>query len=635
MEALKSIGIEIGSVEFDEKYAYTGELGAIYTKESTTLRVWSPLAKTVEVILYASDYGDEVERLPLTKVTSQGSVWEVKLTGDHAGIAYKYGIEYDTNVTSWKGRPQVESVDPYSRSVTVNGNRTVIVDLATTNPKEFKRLPAFTNDTDAVIYELNVRDFTVANSSVKNKGKYLGVIEKEPLTYLKELGVTHVQLMPIFDFATVDEGNPEDYNWGYDPLNYNVPEGSYASNPYKPLTRIKELKEMIKGLHDAGIRVIMDVVYNHVYNHHHSLAKTCPGYYFREVWSFNGNERMLSNGTGCGNDTASERVMMRKYILDSIKYWLTEYKIDGFRFDLMGIHDVDTMLEVRKVVNEIDESILIYGEGWDLNTPLTPHQKATKLNAYRLDGVGFFNDELRVAIKGSDFGSGYDKGFVNGKPFIESWLATNMLGGVFYPTNKGTYLNPAQMINYVEAHDNLTVYDKLGKSSGNAEDLERECKLALTLVLLSQGVPFIHAGQEFMRTKLGNENSYNATDEINHFDWKRVKEQEDFLAYTKGLINLRKSEEVLRLTSKKEILESVNIIKADNGVIILQLEHASSLYYVIVNSNPYGLRFEIELGDYEVLVHEGKVLKDQTKWNFISNVYVPHISATVIKKKKV
>ncbi|NCB66995.1 MAG: type I pullulanase, partial [Bacilli bacterium] len=384
----------VQSPVFDKKYSFDGELGAIYTPQRTILRLWAPTALSVEVIVYESLYRKEKKRHTMGK--GGRGTHELIMIGDYAGTAYKYAITFPDGKV-------VETVDPYSYATTANGERSVILDIFNTNPKKWgPRLEPIASPVDAIIYELHIRDFTISpTSGVTNKGKFLGVVEEGTLSvngdrtgldYLKELGVSHVQILPMADFCTVNELKPlEQYNWGYDPQNFNVPEGSYATNPYQPEVRILEMKEMIQGLHDAGIRVIMDVVYNHVYLPKlHALEKTVPGYYFRK-----NADGTLSNGTGVGNDTASERYMMRKYIIDSITYWAKNFHMDGFRFDLMGIHDVETMNEIRIALDAIDPSIIVLGEGWNLNTNLPPSEKAVQQNADRMPGVAHFNDALR------------------------------------------------------------------------------------------------------------------------------------------------------------------------------------------------------------------------------------------------
>ena len=626
----------VQSPVFDKKYSFDGELGAIYTPQRTILRLWAPTAVSVEVIVYESLYRKEKKRHTMGK--GGRGTHELIMIGDYAGTAYKYAITFPDGKV-------VETVDPYSYATTANGERSVILDIFNTNPKKWgPRLEPIASPVDAIIYELHIRDFTISpTSGVTNKGKFLGVVEEGTLSvngdrtgldYLKELGVSHVQILPMADFSTVNELKPlEQYNWGYDPQNFNVPEGSYATNPYQPEVRILEMKEMIQGLHDAGIRVIMDVVYNHVYLPKlHALEKTVPGYYFRR-----NEDGTLSNGTGVGNDTASERFMMRKYIIDSITYWAKNFHLDGFRFDLMGIHDIETMNEIRIALDEIDPSIIMLGEGWNLNTNLPPSEKAVQQNADRMPGVAHFNDALREAIKGSDFDSGNDTGFVTGKPFMEGWIATNLQGGAYYPVNRGNYKTPAQMVQYVEAHDNLTLYDKLKVSlPWDDEDFRmRRHLLASSFVLLSQGIPFIHAGQEFMRTKNGLENSYNAPDSINRMDWHRRSEMKQAVDYMKGLIALRKHEPLFRLRTIDDVKEHMNILKADYQIVVYQLEDTEKLYYVIFNGQTNAIDFDVEAGDYQVLIENGKSNLDEPRIvEGLSRIRVEYLSVTVLVKNK-
>ena len=626
----------VQSPVFDKKYSFDGELGALYTPQRTILRLWAPTALNVEVIVYESLYRKEKKRHTMGK--GGRGTHELIMIGDYAGTAYKYAITFPDGKV-------VETVDPYSYATTANGERSVILDIFNTNPKKWgPRLEPIASPVDAIIYELHIRDFTISpTSGVTNKGKFLGVVEEGTLSvngdrtgldYLKELGVSHVQILPMADFSTVNELKPlEQYNWGYDPQNFNVPEGSYATNPYQPEVRILEMKEMIQGLHDAGIRVIMDVVYNHVYLPKlHALEKTVPGYYFRK-----NTDGTLSNGTGVGNDTASERYMMRKYIIDSITYWAKNFHMDGFRFDLMGIHDVETMNEIRIALDAIDPSIIMLGEGWNLNTNLPPSEKAVQQNADRMPGVAHFNDALREAIKGSDFNSGNDTGFVTGKPFMEGWIATNLQGGAYYPASRGNYKTPAQMVQYVEAHDNLTLYDKLKISLPWDDEGSRMRRhlLASSFVLLSQGIPFIHAGQEFMRTKNGLENSYNAPDSINRMDWHRRFEMKQAVDYMKGLIALRKREPLFRLRTIDDVKGHMNILKADYQIVVYQLEDTEKLYYVIFNGQTNAIDFDVETGDYRVLIEDGKTNVDEPRIiEGLSRIRVEYLSVTVLVKNK-
>ena len=605
----KEMFLFVRSNDFDNYFSYDGELGALYEKEGTLLRVWTPTAKSVEVWIYA----DDSFKGPSTKiemVQKPKGIFEAYLPGDQHGTIYVYKILFLNNRESI-------SVDPYARATTVNGMKSVIADLNRTNPDGWgERLPAFGLPEEAIIYELHIRDFSISETSgIVNKGKFLGLTEKNTqnasgrktgLDYLIDLGITHIQILPMFDYATVDEANLTEpqYNWGYDPLNYNVPEGSYSTDPFDPFNRIFELKQMIRTLHDNGLRVIMDVVYNHVYDpKDQALERTVPGYFYR--YNADGS---LANGTGVGNDTASERHMMRKYIIDSVKYWAKEYHLDGFRFDLMGIHDSVTMNAIREALDKIDPSIIIIGEGWEMSTPLPEDLKASQRNAQAMPRIAHFNDSIRVALKGSDFGDEKDRGFISGKNYLEDLLLRNIKGAM-HLSSHSSYVDPEQVIQYVEAHDNLTLYDKLLRS--NPDDSEevriKRHTLATSIVLLSQGVPFIHGGQEFLRTKAGVANSYQSPDEINQFEWERVTTFQESVAYVKGLIALRKSEYLFRLHTHEEIDAHFTMLSENFNIVAFSLTNSEKKYIVIFNGNRSDTIFRIQKGKYAILVEDNQV----------------------------
>ena len=605
----KEMFLFVRSNDFDNYFSYDGELGALYEKEGTLLRVWTPTAKSVEVWIYA----DDSFKGPSTKiemVQKPKGIFEAYLPGDQHGTIYVYKILFLNNRESI-------SVDPYARATTVNGMKSVIADLNRTNPDGWgERLPAFGLPEEAIIYELHIRDFSISETSgIVNKGKFLGLTEKNTqnasgrktgLDYLIDLGITHIQILPMFDYATVDEANLTEpqYNWGYDPLNYNVPEGSYSTDPFDPFNRIFELKQMIRTLHENGLRVIMDVVYNHVYDpKDQALERTVPGYFYR--YNADGS---LANGTGVGNDTASERHMMRKYIIDSVKYWAKEYHLDGFRFDLMGIHDSVTMNAIREALDKIDPSIIIIGEGWEMSTPLPEDLKASQRNAQAMPRIAHFNDSIRIALKGSDFGDEKDRGFISGKNYLEDLLLRNIKGAM-HLSSHSSYVDPEQVIQYVEAHDNLTLYDKLLRS--NPDDSEevriKRHTLATSIVLLSQGVPFIHGGQEFLRTKAGVANSYQSPDEINQFEWERVTTFQESVAYVKGLIALRKSEYLFRLHTHEEIDAHFTTLSENFNIIAFSLTNSEKKYIVIFNGNRSDVIFRIQKGKYAILVEDNQV----------------------------
>ena len=605
----KEMFLFVRSNDFDNYFSYDGELGALYEKEGTLLRVWTPTAKSVEVWIYA----DDCFKGPSTKiemVQKPKGIFEAYLPGDQHGTIYVYKILFLNNRESI-------SVDPYARATTVNGMKSVIADLNRTNPDGWgERLPAFGLPEEAIIYELHIRDFSISETSgIVNKGKFLGLTEKNTqnasgrktgLDYLIDLGITHIQILPMFDYATVDEANLTEpqYNWGYDPLNYNVPEGSYSTDPFDPFNRIFELKQMIRTLHDNGLRVIMDVVYNHVYDpKDQALERTVPGYFYR--YNADGS---LANGTGVGNDTASERHMMRKYIIDSVKYWAKEYHLDGFRFDLMGIHDSVTMNAIREALDKIDPSIIIIGEGWEMSTPLPEDLKASQRNAQAMPRIAHFNDSIRIALKGSDFGDEKDRGFISGKNYLEDLLLRNIKGAM-HLSSHSSYVDPEQVIQYVEAHDNLTLYDKLLRS--NPDDSEevriKRHTLATSIVLLSQGVPFIHGGQEFLRTKAGVANSYQSPDEINQFEWEQVTTFQESVAYVKGLIALRKSEYLFRLHTHEEIDAHFTMLSENFNIVAFSLTNSEKKYIVIFNGNRSDVIFRIQKGKYAILVEDNQV----------------------------
>lgn len=552
-------GAVYSSKAFEDQFHFDGQLGPIYSKASTTLRVWAPTAQNVNVLVYQSTDGELAERLPMKK-QSKGT-WELKLTGDQHLTVYNYEVEFTSR--------KVEAVDPYVYSATVNGKRGVIVDLGRTNPEGWPvRQAKFSGSpSDAVIYELHVRDLGMNESSgITNKGKFLSLTEagtKTPeggitgIDAILDTGITHLQLIPIYDYASIDETKNTSFNWGYDPLNYNVPEGSYATDPYDPISRIRELKTAIAYLNSRGIRVIMDVVYNHVYDvSSHSFQKIVPGYYFRT-----NADGSWANGTGVGNEVASERSMAKKFIVESATYWAKEYRLGGFRFDLMGIHDVETMNQIRKSVSRIDPTFIIIGEGWNMGNILTSEQKANQLNAYKMPGIAHFNDGIRDGVKGSVF-NGPDNGWATGKASARNQVMDGIVGQIAYGDGIGGQwgeIQPTQSVTYVEAHDNLTLHDKLVKSVPNASATERSRlhRFASSIALLAQGVAFVHAGQEFERSKDGDENSYKSPDRINALRWLERAKNKTTVDYFKGLIELRKTHPAFRMTTADQVRKNL------------------------------------------------------------------------------
>jgi len=569
-----AIGNLVTSTKFEKEFTYSGnDLGPTYSKGSTSFRLWAPTATKVELLTYTSA-ASLVEKRFAMKRDVQGT-WVYTLKGDRDGLIYTYSIDvYDeTNVV----------VDPYVKSAVANGQRGVVVDLASTNPKGWKKTkPNFSGrPTDASIYELHIRDLSMDKSAPfpdSVRGKFSGLTfsnlksssgQPVGVNAIKDLGITHIQLLPIYDFASVDEFNPT-FNWGYDPLNYNVPEGSYSSDPNDPKARIVELKQAVQALHDQGIRVIMDVVYNHVYDaNSFSQNKIIPGYWFRT--DSRGN---LTSASGCGNDSASERSMVRKFIVDSITYWATEYNLSGFRFDLMGLHDLETMRQVRAAVNKIDPSIIIIGEGWNMGTH-PAEIRANQLNVKKLPGISVFNDQIRDGIKGSVFDSA-DKGFATGNFAKKSNVMAGIVGNIDYSSSISgafTTLSPAQSVNYVEAHDNNTLQDKLQLSLDTKDKslIDSYYRLASSIPLLAQGLPFIHAGQEFQRTKGGDSNSYKSSDEVNSLKWNLVEKNSVTRNYLKGLLALRASHPAFRIESADKVKTNLSFIKSPDDVIAYSL----------------------------------------------------------------
>ncbi|WP_448162470.1 type I pullulanase [Bacillus mobilis] len=643
-DAYTEIGKVIRSEEFDHSFYYGGnDLGNVYTPQFTKFRVWAPTASEAKLVTYEK-WNDKIGTEINMKQAEKGT-WKAELKGNQKGLYYTYKVKI--------GDKWTEAVDPYARAASVNGDKGAVVDLEETNPKKWKanKKPKFKNPEDAIIYELHVRDLSIQpESGIKQKGKYLGVTEKGTkgpegvktgLDHIKDLGVTHVQLLPIFDYASVNEENLNEpqYNWGYDPKNFNVPEGSYSTNPYEPTVRITELKQMIQTLHDNNLRVVMDVVYNHMYNATESnFHKLVPGYYYR----YN-EDGTFANGTGVGNDTASERKMMRKFMVDSVTYWAKEYNLDGFRFDLMGIHDYETMNEIRKAVNQIDPSIILHGEGWDLNTPLAAELKANQKNAKKMKGIAHFNDNIRDGLKGSVFEE-KENGFVNGKENMEDRIKKGITAGIDYDINSSTYQDPEQVLTYVEAHDNHTLWDKLELTNpGDSEEVRKQMhKLSSSILLTSQGIPFLHAGQEFMRTKYGDHNSYKSPDSINQMDWLRRAAFNNEVDYMKGLIELRKKYPAFRMTSAEQIKKHITFIDVPKNVVAYSINgngngNGNKNEYFMVAHNANREDIDITLpskGPWKVLV-DGKLAGSKTLYVVHDNkIKVPALSSLVLKIEK-
>ncbi len=582
------------SPEFAEKYTYTGnDLGNTYSKTETKMRVWAPTATAVKVVTYATANTLTDEGVETAMTQDVNGTWVASVSGDKEGLIYNYRVTVDGNTN--------EAVDPYVRATTINGERGVVVDLAKTNPANWKKTkPAFSGKTtDAVIYELHVRDLSMDSSSgipAAHKGKFLAFTDlnttnngqKTGISAIKDLGVTHVELLPIFDFASVDEASPS-FNWGYDPKNYNVPEGSYSSDPTKPTARITELKQAIQAMHDQKLRVNMDVVYNHVYNAGNFSQETIvPGYFFRTD-----DAGELTNGSGCGNDVASERPMVRKFIVDSVKYWASEYNLDGFRFDLMGLMDIETINQVTAALKAIDPTIIVIGEGWNMGT-LPEDQKANQVNIAKLNNVAHFNDQIRDGLKGSVFNA-TDTGWATGKVSAASDIFAGIVGNTDYSAaflTKWTTTAPGQSVNYVEAHDNLTLADKLSASVKGVSPagVAQLSQFASSVAFLSQGVPFLQAGQEFLRSKSGNDNSYNADDATNSLKWSTKVKYVATTKYYQGLFALRAAHPAFRMSTTAQVKANLKFLKTTGNVIAYTLsgkavKDAATTIVVIHNPN--------------------------------------------------
>ncbi len=638
--------------KFDYEVYTENDLGAVYSPKMTRFKVWAPEAESVKLNLYKQGEGDNLIEQHIMKKSANGT-YVFEKQGDCNGIYYTYTVVNH-------GEEQ-EAVDPYTKAAGVNGQRGMVINLEKTNPQGFE-LDGYRNPehiTDAIIYEGSVRDFTMDESSgVFHNGKFLGLTEANTtnhfgeataLDYISGLGVTHVQILPAFDFETVDEKNQKaQYNWGYDPDNYNVPEGSYAVSPYDGAVRIQEMKQMVLALHSRGIGVIMDVVFNHTYRRDDSnLQKIVPGYYYRS------DETGYTDGSGCGNEVASDRPMVQKLIVDSLIYWAKEYHIDGFRFDLMGVLDIDTMNVIAERLKEIRPDIYLYGEGWNGGpSSLAEEKRAFKASAKKMSGIGMFNDDIRDTIKGSVF---YDDhlGFVNGGTHLENALRYGITGAVAHPQvdydaygSKPWAKEPGQSINYVSCHDNYTLWDKLSVSCPEASEEKKKAmnRLCAAIVFTSQGVPFIQAGEEFLRSKPlpekkgFAENSYNMPDEVNSIKWDNIHEYPDMIAYYKGLMELRKAHPVFRMQSEAEMTQNLCFLSDTPENVVAYLlkgkgaDDTPENILVIFNGNDEEILYNLPEGKWKILVDDKTAGADGKK--IISeNADVEPLSALVLEKE--
>ena len=633
------LGDVMGSAGFEKMFYYEGnDLGNTYSTSKTSFRVWAPTATEAKVVTYTK--WDDKTGIESSMKKSEKGTWTYDLDGDQNGTFYTYKVNI--------GGIWNEAVDPYARSVAANGDKGAIVNLKETTPERWKpsEKPNFANLNDAILYELHVRDFSIdKNSGMKNKGKFLALTETGTtgtdgsmtgIDYIKALGVTHVELMPISDYASVNETEIKpQFNWGYNPKNYNAPEGSYSTDPYNPIARVKELKQAVQSLHDDGLRVTMDVVYSHMYSSYDSnFNKLVPGYYYK--YNEDGTD---SNESGYGNTIASENAMARKFIVDSVAYWAKEYNIDGFRFDLMDLVDIKTMNEVRKKLDSIDPSIIIIGEGSSNGTLLSEDTQATQKNASKMSGIAHFNNIIRNAISGNVF-EAKTKGFINGKTNVESDIKKGIVGGIDYSSTIKTWekVEPAQSVNYAESHSNNTLWDKLLLTNPGDTDAVRlkMHKMADSMILTSQGISSFQAGQEFLRTKGGNSNSYKASDSVNQIDWTRKSKNIDTVNYFKGLITLRKSHPAFRMTSAEMIKKNLNFLTAPKNVVAYEIDHNANMdtwanIVVAFNANKEDITIKLpQKGKWNIVVNGQEAGVKTIKQFKGDSLVVPALSTIVI-----
>uniref|UniRef100_UPI004056E183 type I pullulanase n=1 Tax=Agathobacter sp. TaxID=2021311 RepID=UPI004056E183 len=601
------------------------DLGAVYAKDSTSFRVWAPTAQQVKLCLYEAGNGGEAFEVAEMQKDVNGT-WLYRKDGDLHKVYYTYIIDID-------GTAQ-ETNDPYAKAAGVNGVRSMVADLSLTNPKGFENDhgPAIEKETDIIVYELSVADTTAdASCGAKYAGKYLGLTERGTKTasgiatgldHILELGVTHVQIMPCYDFGSIDESRTdiEQYNWGYDPINYNVPEGSYATDPFHGEVRIKELKEMVQTFHNHGIGVIMDVVYNHTYDIENNCFQKCvPDYYYRK------DENGYSDASACGNEVASERPMVSKFIIDSLKYWMNEYHMDGFRFDLMGCLDIATLEKAAAELRKDNPCVVLYGEGWAGGTSVLPEEKrCLKENVPNFHGLGAFSDDIRDTVKGHVF---YEEevGYVSGVPDLENDIRYSVVGATRHPEvdydsytySKGPWAkNPTDIVNYVSCHDNLTLWDKLSVSRPDAgkADLLAMNRLSAAMVFTAQGIPFFLSGEEFARTKPIEgtdkvaENSYNLPLYTNSMKYERLEEYKDLYEFYKGLIAFRKAKGLFRLGTTEEVVKHLSFVDGlPANVVAFVLEDDAEKIFVAYNSNEEAVTLELpEKGSWDICIDDDK-----------------------------
>lgn len=625
-----------GSEEFAEKYNYDGELGAVVKGNTTEFKLWAPTASKVVLNLFQSGNGGSAYQTIEMEKADKG-VWLKNIENCGHGTYYTYTV-----TTSLETQ---EAVDPYARSAGVNGDRGMVVDLSRTNPDGWGSVSYMTTAryTDAVIWEVHVRDFSNKISQSRYKGKFMAFTERGlknsagisvGVDYLLDLGVTHVHLMPSSDYATVDEANPDSgFNWGYDPKNYNVPEGSYSTNPYDGEVRVTEFKKMVQSLHEAGLSVVMDVVYNHTYDANSNFNKIVPYYYYRYTSS-----GANSSASGCGNDTASERYMFRRFMVDSVSYWMMEYKVDGFRFDLMGLHDLETMRQIEQALHQINPSAIIYGEGWSMGSTVDGSKQANQTNIKEISAtngaagsVALFNDVIRDGLKGSVFNSA-SQGYINGAGKSNINAVKFGINGASGVGASWSVKNSA-VINYMSCHDNLSLWDKLAVANANDTLQTRLAmnRLGATIVMMSSGTPLMQAGEEMLRTKNGDENSFKSSDAINNIDWESLTPNSDqyaMMQYYKGLIALRKSSDLF--TASAGVAHMFDVDSSTGFMAVKYDNHRGNYALLILNPTSSAVSYSLD-GEWRMYA-DGSTASAQAISTVSGTIQIPAYSAIVLRK---
>lgn len=624
MAAIAALGMNAG--QFDNEVTYT--------KRGTTFALVAQKAQSVNLNIYAEGTGGKPVKTVAMRKGEKG-VWKAVVKGDLKGRFYTFNVKQD-------GKMLGETPGLFAKAVGVNGKRGAIIDMAATNPEgwESDRALGYA-PTDFIVYESHNRDFSVSRKEARYPGKFMALTEPWAIEHLKSLGVTAIHLLPSFDYASVDEEHLDRplFNWGYDPLNYNVPEGSYSTNPFKPEVRVKEFKQMVKALHDAGIAVILDVVYNHTMDIHNSnFQRTNPDVFYRK-----NDKGEYSDGSGCGNETASENPLMRQYMIESFKYWADEYHLDGFRVDLMGIHDIATMNLIREA---LPKNVLIYGEGWSAGSCAYPVEKlAMKANIYQMPGIAAFSDEMRDAIRGP-FSDDHQSAFLAAKPGHQESIKAGIVGCIEHPqvdyskvnySKKPWAAEPTQMMAYVSCHDDLCLVDRLKASIPGigTDELIRLDLLAQTAVFTSQGVPFMLSGEEMLRDKKGVHNSFKSPDSINQLPWDNMQKYPQVFAYYQGLIALRKAHPAFRLGSAELVRKHLEFLPVGEGLVAFRLKDnaggdAWRDIYVVLNANKYACMVDVPEDAYTSVVAAGKVNLDGIRSTTTSKLEVPAQSALIV-----